>query len=84
MHRTRADINVLLMGDPGIAKSQFLKSMQNVCPKCVYTSGKGASGVGLTACVKKDSQSKEWRLEAGAMVMADQGMCLIDEFDKMG
>jgi len=54
-HRTRGDINVLIMGDPGLAKSQFLKSVQNVFPKCVYTTGKGASAVGLTACVKMDS-----------------------------
>lgn len=54
MHRTRGDINVLLLGDPGIAKSQFLKSIQQIFPKCVYTTGKGASAVGLTACVKMD------------------------------
>ena len=53
-HRTRGDINVLLLGDPGIAKSQFLKSIQKVFPRCVYTTGKGASAVGLTASVRQD------------------------------
>ena len=83
MHRTRGDINVLLLGDPGIAKSQFLKSIQKISDRCVYATGKGASAVGLTASVKQDLQTGEWKLEAGAMVQADRGICLIDEFDKM-
>lgn len=54
MHRVRGDINILLLGDPGIAKSQFLKSVQKISPRAIYTTGKGASAVGLTASVKKD------------------------------
>lgn len=73
----------MLLGDPGIAKSQFLKSIQKVFHRCIYTTGKGASAVGLTACVKKDFHTNEWKLEAGALVLADKGICLIDEFDKM-
>ena len=69
---------MLLLGDPGIAKSQFLKSLQKIAPRCVYATGKGASAVGLTATVKQDNQTGEWRLEAGAMVLADKGLCLID------
>jgi DNA replication licensing factor MCM2 len=77
-HRVRGDINVLLLGDPGIAKSQFLKSIQKVFHRCIYTTGKGASAVGLTASVKRDFQTNEWKLEAGALVLADKGICLID------
>ena len=82
-HRLRGDINVLLLGDPGTAKSQFLKYVEKTARRAVFTTGQGASAVGLTASVHKDVVTREWTLEGGALVMADKGVCLIDEFDKM-
>jgi DNA replication licensing factor MCM2 len=82
-HRLRGDINILMLGDPGTAKSQFLKYVEKTSHRAVYTTGQGASAVGLTASVHKDPITREWTLEGGALVMADKGVCLIDEFDKM-
>ncbi|KAJ8564897.1 hypothetical protein K7X08_001357 [Anisodus acutangulus] len=82
-HRLRGDLNILLLGDPGTAKSQFLKYVEKTGQRAVYTTGKGASAVGLTAAVHKDPVTREWTLEGGALVLADRGICLIDEFDKM-
>jgi replicative DNA helicase Mcm len=79
----RGDIHVLLVGDPGAAKSQMLKRMSIVAPKARYVTGKGASGAGLSATVVKDEFLQGWSLEAGALVLANKGQCMIDELDKM-
>ncbi|MFW5704287.1 MAG: minichromosome maintenance protein MCM [Nanoarchaeota archaeon] len=81
--KTRADIHILLIGDPGAAKSQMLKAATRIAPKAMFVSGKSASGVGLTASVMKDDLTKGWALEAGALVLANGGLCAIDEMDKM-
>jgi replicative DNA helicase Mcm len=80
---TRGDMHILLVGDPGAGKSQLIKRAQLIAPKSRYVSGKGASGAGLTAAVVRDEFLRGWALEAGALVLANNGFCMIDELDKM-
>ncbi len=82
--RIRGDIHMLLVGDPGVAKSQLLRYAARISPRSVYTSGKSSSAAGLTAAAVRDEMADgRWTLEAGALVLADKGLCAVDEIDKM-
>ena len=80
--KLRGDIHILIVGDPGIGKSQILKYVSRLAPRSIYTSGKGTTGAGLTAAAVRDELGG-WSLEAGALVLGDQGNVCVDELDKM-